>query len=766
MCRVVATCVHVCVFHTLTIKSMSCNVCGNLGSRNPPCLAPVLDSALSQAASVLFFVKAPFGRGMADSKHKLTDVEDASDRAQKRRKSDCLARVHLDKITFWPFNRGSSGIISHHIHEVAFDCVTNKVSRRRYNHVDIVEIPDGKLKEIKDACRERSQQDSLMPKFSENIKYVCLTKTHFTHAQKLALDGNRCLFNENPPINIRWTPEDVEGATILAEGPVCQIYSSSLFDDQEAMEAMGSEDNLNANVQMGEDEMQAFGRVSEHMSKMPISQDAALSQAELTKQRNLIVSSVINKMEVTGLGTFNKDHWKAFILLRLQLPETMAKIFQTCQFNACAGRVRVRPEDFGVVATIDPRAPWSKVALMLWQYLGNMTKRPVGETFGGRQWKMANKLQVDIVKELVAESAFVLTIDEFIRRILMTYSKPTGNGTKGSPTLELLSLRGDLIANQGRFMIAVGRALETATKKAAAFRRTLTPEERIAIIQKEGVDAFAKAEDLFRKQLVDSVLYKTTDMPAVLYPFKTDAVKKTDAAPSQATLPSVKIEPGSDKIFSEPPSTELGEVPKVTEAHTYNRLRINGPGEEKIWAFIPPCVPNGLIKAEKIDDDDSTGLVTAALPLDGAEDIGSSPFVGAGKWCTVRLRQLCLPNAVVELGSEDGGRVMSVAVDDLRALDKLDLKPVIPHPSMASGGKTLLGYDYQFTRSVVAQNFAERVLFSLHLSAHQIVGQLSVHILSEEGKLPVSLQVRAKKAFKKGELTLVPAYGEVIDEDS
>lgn len=256
-------------------------------------------------------------------------------------------------------------------------------------------------------------------------------------------------------------------------------------------------------------------------------------------------------------------------------------------------------------------------------------------------------------------------------------------------------------------------------------------------------------------------------MPAVVYPLKMDADKKTDAAPSQAILSSVKIEPGSDKIFSQSPSTELGEIPAVTEEHTWKRLCIKGLGEE-ILAFIQPAVPASIVKTEHIqDDDDSTGLA-AVVPLDGsnAEDIGSSPFVGAGKWCTVRLRQLCVPNAVVELGREDGGRVMTVAADDLRALNKLDEGPVILHPSMDTGGKTLLGYDYQLMRSVVAQNFAERMLFSLHLSAHQCVGQLSVYILSEEGKLPIILQVRAKKAFKKGELTLVPAHGEVIEEDS
>ena len=349
----------------------------------------------------------------------------------------------------------------------------------------------------------------------------------------------------------------------------------------------------------------------------------------------------------------------------------------------------------------------------------------------------------------------------------MTYDKPTGNGTKGSSTLDLLTLRGELIANQGRYMLQVGRALETATKKALALRKTLCPEERITIIKTEGVDAFAKAEDFFRNKLVTSALYTKKDMPAVVYPLKMDADKKTDAAPSQAILSSVKIEPGSDKIFSQSPSTELGEIPAVTEEHTWKRLCIKGLGEE-ILAFIQPAVPASLVKTEHIqDDDDSTGLA-AVVPLDGsnAEDIGSSPFVGAGKWCTVRLRQLCVPNAVVELGREDGGRVMTVAADDLRALNKLDEGPVILHPSMDTGGKTLLGYDYQLMRSVVAQNFAERMLFSLHLSAHQCVGQLSVYILSEEGKLPIILQVRAKKAFKKGELTLVPAHGEVIEEDS
>ena len=66
------------------------------------------------------------------------DLEDAGDRAQKRRKPG-LVRISLDKIGFWPANRDGMGVSSHHMHEVAWDCLANKTRIQRYDHVDIVE---------------------------------------------------------------------------------------------------------------------------------------------------------------------------------------------------------------------------------------------------------------------------------------------------------------------------------------------------------------------------------------------------------------------------------------------------------------------------------------------------------------------------------------------------------------------------------------------------------------------------------------------------
>ena len=163
------------------------------------------------------------------------------------------------------------------------------------------------------------------------------------------------------------------------------------------MNALSSDDNLNASVQWGEDEMQAFGRVDAMMLRLGPSQEEV----------------IFASLQVSGLGKFSEDDWKAFIALRSSLPSKIAKILQTCQFNACAGRVRVRPSDFGLTAKLDPRAPLAKVALMLFQYLSSMDHKSASGnalTFAGRRETFAKKLPSDVVNELIAEPVFCRTL--------------------------------------------------------------------------------------------------------------------------------------------------------------------------------------------------------------------------------------------------------------------------------------------------------------------------------------------------------------------
>ena len=112
-------------------------------------------------------------------------IDDAGDRAHSHQKQG-LVRVPLSHIGFWPGNRGGIGVCAFHVHEVAHDCTANRTKRQRYDHVDIIEIPNSERQQILDANRNLCDTNALMPRFSPNLQYVCASKTHFVHAQKLA----------------------------------------------------------------------------------------------------------------------------------------------------------------------------------------------------------------------------------------------------------------------------------------------------------------------------------------------------------------------------------------------------------------------------------------------------------------------------------------------------------------------------------------------------------------------------------------------------
>ena len=152
-------------------------------------------------------------------------------------------RIELKHIGFWPDNRGGLGNNSHHVHEVANDVMANTTRLQRYQCVDIVEIPTNMLEWIHKVNRTKCESDALMPRFSADIKYVCVTKTHFVHAQKLAKEGTHFLFNQMEAGAIRWQDTDEEGALILDKGPICAIYSSDLLNDVDALFALMCGDN-------------------------------------------------------------------------------------------------------------------------------------------------------------------------------------------------------------------------------------------------------------------------------------------------------------------------------------------------------------------------------------------------------------------------------------------------------------------------------------------------------------------------------------------
>ena len=168
-------------------------------------------------------------------------LQDAIARAQKHRKPG-LMRVNLDEIGFWEMNRNRLGVSSRHLHFLACHIKDEMTQLQRYQYVDLIEIPEESLQKVLQVNRDRCEADPLMPRFSSKIRYVCMTKTHFVHAHKLAKDGTHTVYNtgEDP---VRWQDADTEGAQIIEHGPLCAIYSSRLLQDIDAARALASEEN-------------------------------------------------------------------------------------------------------------------------------------------------------------------------------------------------------------------------------------------------------------------------------------------------------------------------------------------------------------------------------------------------------------------------------------------------------------------------------------------------------------------------------------------
>ena len=90
--------------------------------------------------------------------HPANDIEDASDRASRRRRVGEV-RVPLAKLGFWQPNRGGVGCCAYHAHEVASDCGASKTKLQRYQHVAIVQIPEDILSAVRNHNRDLCAAD-------------------------------------------------------------------------------------------------------------------------------------------------------------------------------------------------------------------------------------------------------------------------------------------------------------------------------------------------------------------------------------------------------------------------------------------------------------------------------------------------------------------------------------------------------------------------------------------------------------------------------
>ena len=660
-------------------------------------------------------------------------LEDAGDRAERYRSTgEC--RILLKKIAFWDSNRGGIGASGHHVHEVAHDIVTNKTKLNRYSHCKLVKIPDESLSRIREANKLKCQHDALMPQFSDDITYVCVTKTHFIHALKLVKDGGRKLFDKLTPIVLK--DDDTEGAMIMEHGPVCQIYTQGLLQDKDAITALASDDNLNAVVQWSEDEMQSFGRGSDMFERLT------------NTSGQTTIEKLIANLQTVGMGQFTREDWTDFLSLRVSLPLQHAIVLQHCQFNACAGRVRVRPCDFGQAALLDARAPWAKIAIMLCQYISMLDDKAdsiSAYTFSGRKEIFAPKLKKPVVHELVVEQEFVRNMSTFINEMCILYASPT----QGSPNQvnDLLTARGEWLSHCGRYLLKIGGILEHATREASSRRDVLQPEERIRLLEKEHLGKFNKLETIFRSDLVKKNLFADDTLPPSTYPEVQAPVDK-GAGPYTRGHETKAMKDAPVAAICATDELVLADMQNITESQCLNRLGVKACGEQVLALWREPFYVTGV----KIEPGEQSS--------------------GEGKWLTVELVSISVPDAVVELVTkrpqsdslpESVVRIArTMPVDDLRPLVTVRQPPVILHPSLRAPGTTLGTYCYDADKLAYEKAMVEHMIVWTHSCSIKSVEGVTVSFIGDPKKQQFILQVRADIPFKKGTLVLAPMTTELV----
>ena len=135
------------------------------------------------------------------------------------------------------------------------------------------------------------------------MEYVCVSKTHFVHAHKLAVEENHHLLDKKENPFIKMQEGDREAMEIREHGPMCAVYDCSLLEDEDAVAALTAYDKLNANIQFSEDEMQAFARTDAMMGR-------TLAHSQVVGGTVTTIPGVIASIEASGLGQFSENELK------------------------------------------------------------------------------------------------------------------------------------------------------------------------------------------------------------------------------------------------------------------------------------------------------------------------------------------------------------------------------------------------------------------------------------------------------------------------
>lgn len=481
---------------------------------------------------------------------KTKTLQSEADRADSYKSSTQPGRVPLRHICWHPSKRGGQGILALHAHEVAKNICETGTSIRRYKEVRLVEVPEPKkeswLKEVERKIALNASLSRLQAISHSGKMYATLTCSHFVEAQKLILEGKRHYLDNTESLLFQLWDNDDEGKQIQQCGVNAIVYGPKLWDDPAALMALMREDNLDADVQKEESELDAFGLAHTVVKELVADYQAMRIPIKLS------TNAVMEKLGVLGLGHLPRGDWVHLVSFRILLSDAQATFLLDCLFQVCHGRIRTPATTFGEINSIHPKAhAWPKVFLLVETYTATLLSEEQGAyraiSHSSPHATKAKTLSLHHIKELAKEVDLLDRVTNFFVRVVRHYHRTGENGaneeTKMLANATLMKALGRTLWKVAEAILVVKRNRQANAKigLAPVVVRGSDPERtnKIDMIMK---DRLYKIEVRYATHLENAGVFRDGEPK----PEPIEEPKKNEASESAADVPKAISHNGSN----------------------------------------------------------------------------------------------------------------------------------------------------------------------------------------------------------------------------
>ena len=332
--------------------------------------------------------------------------------ARARHSTGGIQFIKAELLGTIPCNRSGLGLSGFHVHEVATSIKEDCLSRRRYREATVVRVPPHALDEFRASNKRMCESDDLLPPYSPEMRYACLTKNHFVSAVKLFASASAMLHGTRELI--KPNPRDKQLQQHLQEGIACEVLREELWDSDEAgLMAIINEDNMDASVELATSETEVLAELRRILDVTKGDKDPnARYQKVLTAARQRFGAVSYSEADFMNMYNFATRVPKALV-------DNMCQIHFAC---IPAAMIRVRPIEYGLVAKVDKTCPYIKVALIISFYMGAISGGAgAARRSAGGVASFATGIKKEVVDKINENDTFRTKVESFIKDVIRHY---------------------------------------------------------------------------------------------------------------------------------------------------------------------------------------------------------------------------------------------------------------------------------------------------------------------------------------------------------